>query len=71
MKEHECIIGIAFFDGDKRTVTENDVKFLIRLNIDWRWCDKFNYCPICGRDDIDWWGEITAYRKEIEKQREI
>lgn len=70
MEEHECIIGIARFAGDKHTVTEEEVKFLIRLNIDWRWYDKFNYCPICGRNDIDW-DEITAYRKEIEKQREI
>ncbi len=67
MEEHECIIGIARFDGDKRTVGEHHVKFLIELNIDWRWQEKFNYCPICGKE-VDC-TKMDEYRREMEEKR--
>lgn len=67
MEEHECIIGIARFDGDKRDITEKQIQFLIDLNIDWRWYEKFNYCPMCGKE-VDC-AKLDQYRRETEAKR--
>lgn len=62
LMRHKCTIGI-YFDAWYHVCTEEDIKEMSDKGMNWHWLEKFNFCPICGKE-INWEKINKKYKGE-------